>query len=143
MGNKFVNYDKQICFSYEYIDLGDTDYHFHQRCFDNYDIKHYFIKTKEYSPQTLNQLLDNLPYTDHFKIGSPPPVIKDLIETIAKRKLGWDEIPTVGHFALYTNKNEGDRAVGRKSPRIHFFVGKTATLHVLFYDPYHELHSKK
>ena len=75
----------------------------------------------------------------HFKIEYPSRFIKNLIEDIADRDLNANEIPQVGHFALSTHPDGADKTAGRKSPRIHFFIGRNATIHILFYDPYHEV----
>jgi len=133
-------------FSYKYIDLGVTNYHFHRPEFDDdNDRKIYFEKVKKYSGMSVDDL-EKQHYSEHFKLDRYPrsssTEVKLLGELLQGRKFKDGDAPIMGHFALYTNEQvEGDPL--KKSPRIFFFLGKKALIHILFYDPWHEIHPKK
>lgn len=134
--------NKYPLISYNYIDLGDTEYHFSQDCFDNLDLLSYFKQLKKFSNLLFRNLMDNSSHHDHFKIEPKVgPKIKRLLEKVYKKPLTEKTTPLVGHFALYTNP-ESARDTKIKSPRIFFILGKRATIHILFYDPYHEIHGR-
>lgn len=135
-------YSKTPLFSYDFIDLNITGYHFHQDCFDTNDVHQYFKMVKHLSRNSINDLLNNSDYKKHFHIYSiPKGKLRELVVKISgKHGLKDEQLPSVGQFALYTNQNGyADRTSGEKSPRIFFMVGDHAILYLLFYDPYHEI----
>jgi hypothetical protein len=133
-------------FCYNYIDLDQTEYNFNQDCLDSIDAKFYFKRVKQISQKLLEDSIDNSSYKDHFRIyNSPNKKMKDLFKKISGSKYVIDEqLPSFGEFALYTDE-EGlaNRAIGKKSPRIHFFIGPYGIIYILFYDPYHEIFPTK
>jgi hypothetical protein len=125
-------------FCYDLIDLGETDYHFTQSCFDNKDIKAYFTQIQKISRSTIFQLTDERDRGLHLYRSEINKKLRVALQKLSGKK----EIDdfTVYHFALYTSKEEkADRKTGVKSPRIYFLVGANSMLYVLFYDPYHEM----
>lgn len=48
--------------------------------------------------------------------------------------------PLIFHFALNPdNDNTANRRDNIRNPRVYFMVGKEGMIHVLFFDPYHEI----
>ena len=127
--------------SYYSIDLGKTDYHFNQDCFTNEDIKAYFSILNEFSNITIGKLFD-LDYKYHLK---ETRLAGKLLEVYKKYKnvehiKNLEDVPAIFHFGLYTTKTEkANRDTGIKSPRIYFMIGSYGVIHILFYDPYHEI----
>jgi len=150
LGSKIDNnsfsehYDKSPLFCYDYIDISKTKYCFSQQCFDNHDIVKYFETVKVISKKTVNDLIDKSDHIQHFHIiNYPSQKIRKLLSEINNNKQLKDEqIPPIGQFALYTNKEIGSRENGIKSPRIFFMIGANAVFYPLFYDPYHEISSR-
>jgi hypothetical protein len=126
-------------FSYKYLDLGKTSFNFHLPEFDETDRKAYFKKLREYSQQSLDTLVNHSSHLEHFKLSSnvKNPEYGYLAELIGK-ELKPEIIPTLGHFALSNAKYvEGTR---NKCPRIFFLLGIDSVIHILFYDPFHDIH---
>jgi hypothetical protein len=65
-----------------------------------------------------------------------------LKELTGKERFLAEEIPIVAQFGLYTHKLGANRQLNRKSPRIICIIGKYAVIHLLYFDPYHELHPR-
>jgi hypothetical protein len=132
-------------FAYDYIDIGKTEYHFHQKYFTNYDAKKYFSKLKEISSMIVDDFLND--ENKHFHIYQNEklsPKLKSLFKALFnKTTLKVEEYPPFGQIALYTDKNGANKEKGLKSPRIYFIIGKYAVFHILFYDPYHEINPGK
>ena len=129
-------------FSYRYLDLKYTSYHFHQECFDNIDIRTYFAQLKEFSNLTIEQCINSKGDKFHFRLERPSSKLLSLIQDIAQTNVTQDNCPVVGHFGLYTDKNGANRDTNVKSPRI-FFILYAQTIYPLLYDPYHEIHQRK
>lgn len=143
-------------FSFDLIDIEKiTNYHFHQDEFDKSDIAQFFLKLKKICGKTYNELNESREKEDielHFKIDyNPRGRIKDLLNEVYKKLypkrnsvLKDEQIPIIGHFALYTSKDVlADRKTGVKSPRIFFSIHQKAQFYLLFYDPYHEIQGTK
>lgn len=130
-----VSMDSIPVVSYKHIEMDDK-YGFRQPCFDNVDAITYFDRLKELTSRSINESREQSPSDWHFYETKG-----DNIRTELKRK--WKNIsnknmPCIWHFALYTNQNSSRRS-GIKSPRIHFLIGAHGMIHILFYDPYHEM----
>jgi hypothetical protein len=127
-------------FSYKYIDLGKTEFHFHREEFDEKDRRTYFERLKNFSQQSLEYILDRSSHTLHFKLN-PDSRNREyhLLSELVDIDFGsGNAYPVLGHFALYTPTYEEGKK--NKAPRIFFLVGENAVLHILFYDPFHEIH---
>lgn len=131
--------DKRPTVSYLYVDTtGVTDYNFKRAEFGEFEAKIYLEKMRNYSQKTLNSLIDYLPPEEHFKVSSNPSSKElELISTLLDVDIKKENIPLTGHFALYTTPYE--EGVKSKSPRIFFLVGNDCVIHILFFDPYHEI----
>ena len=132
--------------SYKYLDIGRTNYHFCQNCFDNRDIKKYFHFMKILSSIPFNKLLNekkrewHLNSNDYQRDRRFREFVNNALERTSNLKI--ESTPSFYHFALYTNNNASNnasRSTNIKSPRIYFFFGKDATIYPLFYDPYHKI----
>ncbi len=143
-GDKIINgqiSNFPIFFSYDYIDIKQTDFSFSQKCLNNFDIIKYFKKVKDISNKTLNELIDDSDFKEHFHIyNNPRGKLLSLIKIISgKKHIKDEELPSIGQFALYTHPKGSSRSKGIKSPRIFFIVGHSSILYIILYDPYHEI----
>ena len=51
-----------------------------------------------------------------------------------------DDELLIYHFALEPDcKETADRSKGCRNARVYFLVGKFGIVHILFFDPYHEI----
>lgn len=137
-----AGYGQKPLISYNFIDIDKTNYCFDQECLDADDILWYFELLKEFSSKTINELIDS-DYKKHFHLyHNPNPQLKSLLKSISGVTLRPETTPTIGQFALYTDRELASRKNKIKSPRIYFIVGHNAVMYILFYDPYHEINSK-
>lgn len=130
--------DCLITVQYNEIDLGKTPYHFNQ-AFEGNEANLYFQRMKEFSGLTVNYILDHSDYKVHFNRtdirGNIKKVFDSIDPMIAKAN------PLIFHFALDPNSTVTNacRATGIRNPRIYFMIGYNGMIHILFFDPYHEL----
>lgn len=134
--------DYPITVVYNQIDLTGTKYNFNQT-FEGKEANLYFQRMKEFAGLSINDVIDNGDYTLHFHKSDIKGRLKDVFDTIdiniAKAN------PLIYHFALdpkskITNAN---REQNIRNPRIYFMVGYYGMIHILFFDPYHELNPQK
>lgn len=126
-----------ISVQYNQIDLGGTGYGFDQ-AFEGNEANLYFERMREFSEQTLNDIRENASYKLHFNRtdirGNIKRIFDSINPNIAKAN------PLIFHFALDpNNRNRADRNKGVRNPRVYFMVGRNGMIHVLFFDPYHEI----
>lgn len=125
--------------SYLYIDMGTTKYNFNQKDFGKRESKEYLKKMNKYAQTPLQDLIDNSEHEEHFRISTNlSKNEKELLKEHIGVPIKEENSPIIGHFALYTEKYEEGKKT--KCPRIFFLVGEQAIMHVLFFDPYHEIH---
>ncbi|SDP90507.1 hypothetical protein SAMN05428975_3445 [Mucilaginibacter sp. OK268] len=143
-GKEILDNEKEtVLIAYDYIDIDITDYCFDQSCLDGDDAYHYFFTLKEFSKLTTKKLTTELHHEYHFHIYSKPnSKLISLVEKISGTSFTPETQPLIGQFALYTEEN-ASRSSGTKSPRIYFIIGKNAVMHILFYDPFHEINPGK
>lgn len=126
-----------ISVQYNEIDLGDTDYSFSQK-FEGDEANLYFKKMKEFSERTINDIRENSSYKLHFYRSDIRGNLKRIFDRIDKNIAKAD--PLIFHFALDpNNKNTADREHNIRNPRVYFMVGRNGMIHILFFDPYHEI----
>lgn len=124
--------------SYLYIDTEKTDYNFSSSDFGNKEQRIYFEKMKKYAQTSLQDLINKSRHEEHFKISpTPSSREKELLEQLIGTKIKKENAPIVGHFALYTEKQTENKS---KAPRIYFLLGEHSVIHILFFDPFHEIH---
>lgn len=129
--------DQCISVQYNEIDLGNTKYGFDQQ-FEGNEANLYFQRMCEFSEQTLNDIRENSDYKLHFNRTNVSGNIKRIFDSIDPKIAKAD--PMIFHFALDpTNKNHADRSKHIRNPRVYFMVGRNGMIHILFFDPYHEI----
>lgn len=127
------------CISVQYneIDLGKTGYGFNQP-FEGNEANLYFERMREFSEQTLNEIRENAGYKLHFNRTSVSGNIKRIFDKIDPKIAKAN--PLIFHFALDpNNKSKADRKTNVRNPRVYFMVGRNGMIHILFFDPYHEI----
>lgn len=127
------------CISVQYneIDLGETGYGFDQP-FEGNEANLYFERMREFSEQSLNEIRENAGYKLHFNRTDVRGNIKRIFDSIDPKIAKAN--PLIFHFALDTNnKNHADRQTNVRNPRVYFMVGRNGMIHILFFDPYHEI----
>lgn len=127
------------CISVQYneIDLGEFGYGFDQR-FEGNEANLYFERMKEFSEQSLNEIRENAGYKLHFNRTDVRGNIKRIFDKIDPKIAKAN--PLIFHFALDpNNKNNADREMNVRNPRVYFMVGRNGMIHILFFDPYHEI----
>lgn len=93
---------------------------------------------REFSEQTINDIRDNAGYKLHFYRTDVRGNIKKIFDKIDPRIAKAN--PLIFHFALDPNNhNYADRTRNIRNPRVYFMVGRNGMLHILFFDPYHEI----
>ena len=130
---------QQQCISVQYnqIDLGKTGYGFDQS-FEGNEANLYFERMREFSEQTINDIRDNAGYKLHFYRTDVRGNIKKIFDKIDPRIAKTN--PLIFHFALDPNNhNHADRTRNIRNPRVYFMVGRNGMIHILFFDPYHEI----
>ena len=130
--------DCLITVQYNEVDLEKTPYHFNQPFVGN-EANLYFQRMKEFSELSVNYIVDHSDYRSHFHRtdirGNIKKVFDSIDTNIAKAN------PLIFHFALDPESKEtaADRKTGVRNPRIYFMIGYNGMIHILFFDPYHEL----
>lgn len=128
-------YPIRVC--YNVIDLGKTNYGFDQQ-FEDDEIKSYFERMKEFSQTTINDIINNSDYTSHFHRSDIKGNLKKIFKSINVKIV--KNNPFIFHFALNPkNKNKADKENKVRNPRIYFMLGTYGVIHILFFDPYHEI----
>lgn len=133
-----LSMNQKMIVSYDLIDLS-TDYGFMQ-AFTQEEIHGYFCQMKKYASKSMNEVIDTLDYTEHFNESK----IKGKLLDILKEKSGkWiDNDVLIYHFALETEKSvDTDRNKDQRNARVYFLVGKYGIIHILFFDPFHEINA--
>lgn len=131
-----LSMNQKMIVSYSLLDM-DSQYGFSQD-FTQGEIHGYFNQMKKYANVSMNDIIDTFDYTEHFN-GS---AIRGNLLRLLKEKTGKhiDEGVMIYHFALQPdNKQTALRELDLRNARIYFLVGKFGIVHVLFFDPYHEI----
>lgn len=132
-----------ITFSFANCDLGNTDYGFDQE-FTDKDTRRLFMLLKEFSETSLQGMIDVKDQKDeegerlHLNRNNISGKLKEILQAFSGADI--DDNTIIYHFALYTdNSGASSRVKGIRSPRIYFMVGQYGIMHILFFDPYHEI----
>lgn len=126
-----------VSVQYNQIDLGDTEYGFDQ-VFEGNEANLYFERMREFSEQTLNDIRDDATYRLHFNRTDVRGNLKRIFDSIDPKISKAN--PLIFHFALdIENNKHADRKKNVRNPRVYFMVGRNGMIHMLFFDPYHEI----
>ena len=129
-----LSLDVPMVVRYDYIDLGQTPYHFKQP-FTHDDTKGYFDRMHQFSGQSINKLMEHAReyhfYRSDLK-GKLGNAIRKVIPNV-------DESQIVFHFSLYDSKEWANRDKEVRNSRVYFMLGTYGHVYILFFDPYHEL----
>lgn len=131
-----LSMNQKMIVSYSLLDM-DGQYGFSQD-FTQGEIHGYFDQMKKYANVSMNNIIDSFDYTEHFNNSK----IRGNLLRLLKEKTGKriDEDVMIYHFALQPdNKQTASRELELRNARIYFLVGKFGIVHVLFFDPYHEI----
>lgn len=129
--------ERYISVQYNQIDLGRTKYGFDQP-FQGNEAGLYFERMHEFSEHSVNSIIENSDFTLHFHKTDIWGNIKRIFDSIDKKIAKAN--PLIYHFALDPNNhNMADRKKNIRNPRIYFMVGRNGMIHILFFDPYHEI----
>lgn len=129
--------DCLITVQYNEIDLEQTPYHFNQP-FQGNEANLYFQRMKEFSELSVNYIVEHSDHRSHFYRTDIRGNIKKVFDAIDPNIAKVN--PLIFHFALDPDcKEEASRATGKRNPRIYFMVGYNGMIHILFFDPYHEI----
>lgn len=133
--DSIMSMDLPIVIKYDYLDLGDTAYHFKQE-FKLKDTQRYFEMMKEISSSSINRL--SMKARDyHFYRTNISGNLRTAMQKIIPEAVCTNTI--IYHFALYTSEEKADRNRDIRSPRIYFMLGTYGYIYPLFFDPYHEI----
>lgn len=135
-GDINLSTDLPILVRYDYIDLGETPYHFHQ-VFTHEDTKGYFGKMKEFAGKSINTIMSESDKENHFHRSKLVGNVRREIKKILPKALETDQI--IYHFALHDNDDWADRNTDTRASRVYFMLGTYGHIYILFFDPYHEL----
>lgn len=133
--------DSQNCLitvQYNEIDLNKSLYNFNQP-FQGNEANLYFQRMKEFAGLTVNYIVEHSDYKSHFYRSSIRGNLKRVFDSIDPNISRAN--PLIFHFALDPDSKvtEANRATGVRNPRIYFMIGYNGMIHILFFDPYHEL----
>ena len=130
--------DSPISVQYNEIDMGESPYHFNQPFVGN-EANLYFQRMKEFAGLTVNYIVGHSNHKLHFHRSDIRGKLKHVFDGIDKNIAIAN--PLIFHFALdpYSTVTEASRETGARNPRIYFMIGYSGMLHILFFDPYHEL----
>ena len=130
--------NRLITVQYNEIDLGKTPYHFNQPFVGN-EANLYFQRMKEFSELSVNYIVEHSDHRSHFYRTDIRGNIKRLFDGIDPRIARAN--PLVFHFALDPDcgVQNASRDTGIRNPRIYIMIGYNGMIHILFFDPYHEI----
>ncbi|MBR2104794.1 MAG: hypothetical protein IKQ30_09015 [Bacteroidales bacterium] len=130
--------DCPITVQYNQIDLGKTKYNFNQP-FEGNEANLYFKRMKKFAGLSVNYIIEHCDYKLHFNRSGIQGNLKKAFDQIDPKIAKAN--PLIYHFALDPDSkvNNADRKKKIRNPRIYFMVGYNGMIHIIFFDPYHEL----
>lgn len=135
-----MSQNQKMIISYDLLDL-DGKYGFLQN-FTQAEIHGYFKQMKKYSTITINEIIDNLDYKEHFNDSKVKGILLSALKEKIEGKKNIDANLIIYHFALEpTSKVIANRSKNTHNARVYFLLGKFGIAHILFFDPYHEIDS--
>lgn len=134
--DSLLSMKQKMIVSYDLLDL-DGEYGFLQD-FTQEEIHGYFQQMKRFASVSMNEIIEKFSYTDHFNESKIKGNILRILKGKTDKRIGDDVM--IYHFALEPAKKErACRNSGERNARVYFLVGKFGIVHILFFDPYHEI----
>lgn len=131
-----LSMSQKMIVSYDLLDMNGI-YGFSQN-FTQEEIHGYFGQMKKYASVSMNEIIDTFDYTEHFNSSAIRGNLLSLLKEKTKKHI--DDGVMIYHFALQPeNKQTASRELGTRNARAYFLVGKFGVVHMLFFDPYHEI----
>lgn len=131
-----LSHDLPVLVRYDYVDLGVTDYHFHQP-FTHADTRGYFSRMKYFAGKSINKIISASNKDDHFHRSELKGNVLKAVKKILPKAIETNQI--IYHFGLYDTDEWADRASDTRATRVYFMLGTYGHIYILFFDPYHEL----
>lgn len=127
---------QKMIVNYDLLDLDGT-YGFLQD-FTQDEIHGYFRQMKKYASVSMNKIIETFDYTEHFNDSEIRGNLLRLLKGRTNRRI--DDDVMIYHFALEPDsKVIASRDEDCRNARVYFLIGKFGIVHILFFDPYHEI----
>ncbi len=125
-----------LVISYDLVDI-TGDYGFQQEM-TNADTVNYFRIMKYLSGKSIDNLEEMKRELHLYHSTTFSRKLREQLQRLTPGKdIGY---PLIYHVGLYTAENgDANRETGIRSPRVFFMIGQYGIIHVLFFDPYHEI----
>lgn len=134
--DSLLSMKQRMIVSYDLLDL-DGEYGFMQD-FTQEEIHGYFRQMNRFAIVSMNEIIETFDYNNHFNESKIRGNILKLLKGKTNKRI--DDRVIIYHFALEpTIKVDADREKGIRNARVYFLIGKFGIVHVLFFDPYHEI----
>ena len=134
--DSLLSMKQKMIVSYDFLDL-EGDYGF-QQDFTQDEIHGYFRQMNKYATVSMNEIIETFDYTEHFNDSKIRGNLLRLLKGKTGRKI--DDDVLIYHFALEPDsKTVASRAQNTRNARVYFLVGKFGIVHILYFDPYHEI----
>lgn len=134
--DSLLSMKQKMIVSYDLLEL-EGDYGF-QQDFTQEEIHGYFRQMNKYATVSMNEIIETFDYTEHFNDSKIRGNLLRLLKGKTGRKI--DEDVLIYHFALEPdNKTVANRTQNSRNARVYFLVGKFGIVHILYFDPYHEI----
>lgn len=127
---------QKMLVSYDLLDM-EGKYAFSQ-VFTQEETYGYFSQMRKYATVSMNEIIDAVDYTEHFHDSKIHGNLLQLLKEKTGKRI--DDGVMIYHFALQPeSKQLASRKKGTRNARVYFLVGKFGVVHMLFFDPYHEI----
>lgn len=134
--DSLLSMKQKMIVNYDQLDL-DGKYGFLQD-FTQEEIHGYFRQMKKYASVSMNEIIDTFDYTEHFNSSEIRGNLLKILKERTTRRI--DDDVMIYHFALEPESRVvADRNLARRNARVYFLIGKFGIVHILFFDPYHEI----
>jgi len=134
--DSLLSMKQKMIVNYDLLDL-DGEYGFLQD-FTQDEIHGYFRQMKRFASISMNDIIEKLDYTNHFNESKIRGNILRLLKGKTQKRI--DDSVMIYHFALEPGSRvTANRESGARNARVYFLIGKFGIVHILFFDPYHEI----
>lgn len=125
-----------LLISYDLVDLTGP-YGFQQKMTPA-DTSSYFRIMKYFSGKSIDDLEEMKRELHLYHSTTFSRVLREQLQRLTpNKKIGYPLIYLVG---LYTDENgNANRSTDTRSPRVFFMMGQYRIIHILFFDPFHEI----